>query len=147
MDDRRTHGHAAAQGLIFVDTNVLLDIVSDDAAWADWSTSQLEAADLGGGAVANAIVYAEFSLQYGSVTEVDRALAHLNVSIEPIPKEALFLAARANQIYRRAGGARPGVLSDFFVGAHAAVTGRSLLTRDAGRFRTYFPQLNVIAPN
>jgi predicted nucleic acid-binding protein len=132
--------------LIFVDTNVLLDIVSDDPVWADWSTARMEEADLAGGAVANDIVYAEFSLQYDTLNELDDALGGLNVRIEAIPKEALFLAARAHQNYRQAGGARAGVLSDFFVGAHAAVTGRTLLTRDARRYRTYFPQLELVAP-
>jgi predicted nucleic acid-binding protein len=132
--------------LIFVDTNVLLDIVSDDPLWADWSIARMEEADLAGGAVANDIVYAEFSLQYDSVAALDQALAGLDVRIEPIPTEALFLAARAHQIYRRTGGTRTGVLSDFFVGAHAAVTRRTLVTRDAARYRTYFPQLELIVP-
>jgi predicted nucleic acid-binding protein len=133
--------------LIFVDTNVLLDVVSDDPVWGDWSTARLEEADLGGGAVANDIVYAEFSRQHDSVAAVGQALEGLNVSIEPIPREALFLAARAHVLYWNATGARTGVLSDLFVGAHAAVTGRVLLTRDVGKYRTYFPQLELVVPN
>lgn len=132
--------------MIFVDTIVLLDIVSDDALWADWSTARMEEAVLAGGAVANDVVYSEFSLQYDSVAEVAAALEGLNVRIEPIPRAALLLAARAHQVYRRSGGVRTGVLSDFFIGAHAAVTQRVLVTRDATRYRTYFPQLKLIVP-
>lgn len=131
---------------IFVDTNVLLDIVVDDADWGDWSTAALEAAIAAGPVLINDIVYAELSARYAHIEEVDAFLAGVGLQRVAMPKGALFLAVKAYVNYRRAGGKRTGVLSDFFIGAHAATLGVPLLTRDKGRFRTYFPSLEVIAP-
>jgi predicted nucleic acid-binding protein len=129
-----------------VDTNVLLDVFTDDAQWADWSIQQLEAASLKGPLHINDIVYAELSVRFAAIEALDAALAEAGVSIAPMPRAALFLAAKAFQRYRTRGGAKSGVLPDFFIGAHAAVTGQLLLTRDARRYRTEFPGLELIAP-
>jgi predicted nucleic acid-binding protein len=108
---------------IFLDTNVLLDVVTDAGTWADWSQSQLEVWSLSGSLFVNDVVYAEFSVGYRRVEEVDAALADMGVELVAIPRAALFLAGKAFRSYRAAGGTRGGVLPDFFIGAHAAVAG------------------------
>ena len=133
--------------MIFVDTNVLLDVVTDDPNWGEWSTARMEEADLLGQLLANDIVYAEFSFNYASVEETDEALEGLGVTIAPTPRDALFLAGKAFRKYRSTDGAKTGVLPDFFIGAHAAVLGVPLLTRDVRRYRTYFPSLKLITPD
>jgi predicted nucleic acid-binding protein len=129
-----------------VDTNVLLDVVTDDPIWADWSIRQLDAASLKGPLAINDIVYAEVSVRFERIEDVEEVLEESAIAIAPIPREALFLAAKIFQRYRAAGGARQSVLPDFFIGAQAAVAGLPLLTRDARRYRTYFPSLSLIAP-
>jgi len=129
-----------------VDTNLLLDLVTDDPRWAEWSQRQLEAAALRGRLLINDVVYAELSIGFRRIEEVDRVLAGAGLTIAPIPRPALFLAGKVFQRYRAAGGTRTGVLPDFFIGAHAAVEGLTLLTRDARRFRRYFPTLSLITP-
>ncbi len=131
---------------IFVDTNVLLDIVVDDTDWGAWSTAALETAMAAGPVLINDIVYAELAARYARIEDVDAFVTGVGLQWAAMPKGALFLAAKAYTNYRRAGGLRTGVLSDFFIGAHAATLGVPLLTRDMGRFRTYFPRLEVIAP-
>lgn len=131
---------------VLVDSNVLLDVVTDDAAWADWSQRQLEACALRGSLVVNAVVYAELSIGFARIEELEAALSETGVAVAEIPRPALFLAGKAFRAYRRKGGARTGVLPDFFIGAHAAVAGWPLLSRDAGRYRSYFPTLELIAP-
>jgi len=133
--------------VIFVDTNVLLDLVTDDPTWADWSIAQLENASLGGTLWINDIVYAELAVRYDRIEEVDAFLDQAELELAPVPREALFLASKVFTQYRKAGGTRTGVLPDFFIGAHAAVSGLPLLTRDVGRYRTYFPTLTLIAPD
>lgn len=133
--------------MIFVDTNVLLDIVTDDPTWADWSIGQLENASLGGTLWINDIVYAELAVRYDRIEEVDALLDQAGLELAPVPREALFLASKVFTRYRKAGGTRTGVLPDFFIGAHAAVSGLPLLTRDVARYRTYFPTLTLIAPD
>lgn len=133
--------------MIFVDTNVLLDVVTDDPTWADWSIAQLENASLGGTLWINDIVYAELAVRYDRIEEVDAFLDQAGLELAPMPREALFLASKVFIRYRKAGGARTGVLPDFFIGAHAAVSGLPLLTRDVGRYRTYFPTLTLSAPD
>ncbi|NVD40046.1 type II toxin-antitoxin system VapC family toxin [Ensifer sp. HO-A22] len=133
--------------MIFVDTNVLLDVVTDDPTWADWSIAQLENASLGGTLWINDIVYAELAVRYDRIEEVDAFLNQAGLELAPVPRAALFLASKVFTRYRKAGGARTGVLPDFFIGAHAAVSGLPLLTRDVGRYRTYFPKLTLIAPD
>lgn len=130
-----------------VDTNVLLDLVTDDPVWADWSLAQLEAASLMGPLSINDVVYAELSVRYGRIEDLDRFLEAAGISMTTMPRAALFLAGKAFVQYRKAGGARAAVLPDFFIGAHAAVDQRPLLTRDVGRYRTYFPSLPLIAPD
>lgn len=132
--------------MILVDTNVLLDLASNDPVWADWSIDQLEAAASLGPVVINAVIYSEFSVGYERIEDIDGLLAETGIGWADIPREALFLAGKAFQTYRRQGGARTGVLPDFFIGAHAAVSDMTLLTRDAGRYRTYFPKVKLISP-
>jgi predicted nucleic acid-binding protein len=132
--------------MTLVDTNVLLDLVTDDAAWADWSQRQLEAAAIRGPVLINDVVYAELSVGFLRVEELEDALATALIETAPIPREALFLAGKMFLRYRGSGGSRTGVLPDFFIGAHAAVAQLALLTRDVGRYRTYFPTVQLIAP-
>lgn len=133
--------------MTLVDTNILLDVVTDDPAWADWSIRQLDAAASTGPLLINGVVYAEFSVRFDRSDDVDSVLAEGGFVWSEIPREALFLAGKAFRRYRAAGGARTGVLPDFFIGAHASVLGVPLLTRDAGRYRAYFPSVELIAPN
>jgi predicted nucleic acid-binding protein len=129
-----------------VDTNVLLDLVTDNADWAEWSQRQLEAAAVRGPVLINDVVYAELSVGFLRVEEVNDVLAAAQVEVAPIPREALFLAGKVFQRYRAGGGSRTGVLPDFFIGAHAAVAQLPLLTRDVRRYRSYFPTVRLIAP-
>ncbi|WEX90240.1 type II toxin-antitoxin system VapC family toxin [Sinorhizobium garamanticum] len=132
--------------MTLVDTNVLLDLVTDDAKWADWSIAQLEAASLAAPLLINDTIYAELSVRYGRIEDLDAFLDEAGLDMTPMPRAALFLAAKVFTQYRRAGGSRIGVLPDFFIGAHAAVSQIPLLTRDIGRYRTYFPSLALITP-
>ncbi len=132
--------------MILVDTNVILDVVEDDPQWAQWSQEQLDRAALNDRLCINAVIYAELSIAYATIEQLEAMLAHARFEMEPIPREALFLAGKAFMRYRRSQGGKTGVLPDFFIGAHAAVAGVSLLTRDARRYRTYFPKLVLIAP-
>lgn len=132
--------------MTLVDTSVLLDLVTDDTNWADWSLAQLEKASLEGPLLINQVVYAELAVRYERIEELEAFVASADLRIAAIPRAALFLAAKVFTQYRRAGGTRTGVLSDFFIGAHAAVEGLPLLTRDTGRYRIYFPSLRLIAP-
>jgi len=132
--------------MILVDTNVLLDVVTDHAEWADWSQRQLEAAAVRGPVLINDVVYAELSVGFLRLEELEEVLAIAQVDTAPIPREALFLAGKVFQRYRGGGGSRTGVLPDFFIGAHAAVAQIPLLTRDVRRYRTYFPNVPLIAP-
>jgi predicted nucleic acid-binding protein len=132
--------------VILVDTNVLLDLVTDDPNWSEWSLARLEEAALGGPVLINDVVYAETSIRYERIEDLDAMLAEARIDIAPTPRPALFLAGKVFQQYRAAGGVRTGILPDFFIGAHAAVEGWALLTRDARRYRAYFPKLTLIAP-
>ncbi|MGF9563398.1 type II toxin-antitoxin system VapC family toxin [Neorhizobium sp. JUb45] len=132
--------------MTLIDTNVLLDLVTDDRVWADWSIGQLEAASLVGPLLINDIVYAELAVRYERIEDLDAFLESAQLIIRPIPRAALFLAGKVFTRYRRAGGSRTGVLPDFLIGAHAAVERLPVLTRDIGRYRTYFPTLTLIAP-
>lgn len=133
--------------MILVDTNVLLDVVTDDPQWGDWSQHQLEAAALRERLAVNAVVYAELSIRYERIEELEEMLVSAEIVVAEIPHPALFLAGKVFRDYRRRGGARTGVLPDFFIGAHAAVAKAPLLTRDATRYRTYFPTTELIAPD
>ena len=132
--------------MTLVDTNVLLDIATNDPKWAAWSLRQLDAAAIRGPVLINAVVYAEFSIGYARIEEVDKVLADVDLKLAETPRSALFLAGKAFQRYRAQGGARTGGLPDFFIGAHAAVARFALLTRDARRYRAYFPGVELIAP-
>lgn len=132
--------------MILVDTNVLLDVVTDHPQWADWSQHRLEAAALTDRLAINAVVYAELCVGFRRIEEVETVLAKTRIGIEEIPREGLFLAAKAFQRYKGRGGTRTGVLPDFFIGAHAAVLGIPLLTRDARRYADYFPKLELLSP-
>jgi len=129
-----------------VDTNVLLDLVTNDAKWADRSIRQLDAAALKGPLVINYVVYAELSVRFAAIETLEDTLDEARVAVAPIPRAALFLAGKAFQRYRAAGGTRTGVLPDFFTGAHASVAGLALLTRDAQRYRSYFPAIDLVTP-
>jgi hypothetical protein len=129
-----------------VDTNVLLDLFTDDPIWADWSARQLRILSAQEALIVNPVVCAELSVGYDRVEDLDAALATAGVALVEIPRAALFLAGKAFQSYRARGGTRTGVLSDFFIGAHAAVEALSLLTRDTRRYRSYFPTITLIAP-
>lgn len=132
--------------MLLVDTNVLVDVVQDDPRWADWSISQLRAQAQIHELAINPVVYAELSLSFSTLEALDAVVARMELSVQEIPKPALFLAGKAFGRYRRRGGSKAQVLPDFFIGAHAAVCGWPLLTRDAARFRSYFPSLEVLAP-
>lgn len=132
--------------MTLVDTNVLLDIARDDAVWFAWSSARLNERAAWGPLLINDVVYAEVSATFEQMEETEAFLRGAGLKLERTPRPALFLAARAHLRYRRRGGTRHGVLSDFFIGAHAAVRGLPLLTRDPRRYRDYFPALRVIAP-
>ncbi len=132
--------------MTLVDSSVLLDVVTDGEVWADWSQAQLERAALRGPLIINDVVYAEISTRFTSAEAVDSMLLDLSVDVAPMPRSALFLAGKAYLQYRASGGTRTGVLADFFIGAHAAVEALPLLTRDARRYRHYFPTVALIAP-
>lgn len=132
--------------MLLVDTNVLVDVLQDDPQWADWSIGQLRAQAKLHELVVNPVIYAELSLSFSTIEALDAVMTRLELSTKEIPKAALFLASKAFAQYRRRGGNKTQVLPDFFIGAHAAVQGWPLLTRDASRFRTYFPSLEVLAP-
>ncbi len=133
--------------MTLVDTNILLDVVTDDPDWADWSIEQLETAALRGPLLINDIVYAELAVRYGRIERLETFLSEAGLDIVAMPRSALFLAGKVFQKYRKAGGSRSGVLPDFFIGAHAAVDRLDLLTRDTARYRTYFPTVTLIAPD
>lgn len=132
--------------MTLIDSNVLIDLLIDDPKWFDWSLAHLEQAALRGPLLINDIVYAETSTRYPAIEDFESALDVGKVTVVPTPRMALFLAGKAFTKYRRAGGIRTGVLPDFFIGAHAAVDELPLLTRDARRYRHYFPTVMLIAP-
>jgi predicted nucleic acid-binding protein len=132
--------------MLLVDTNVLVDVLQNDPQWADWSIAQMRAQSSLHALVINPIIYAEVSLSFSTLEALDDVVGTLALELREIPRPALFLAAKAFAQYRRRGGSKLQVLPDFFIGAHAAVEGWPLLTRDARRFKTYFPTLEVLAP-
>lgn len=132
--------------MTLVDSNVLLDVVTDEQVWGDWSQDQLEQAALKGSLVINDVIYAEVSTRYETIGALESMLLDLKIDVVPIPHEALFVAGKAFLQYRASGGIRTSVLPDFFIGAHAAVEQLPLLTRDRRRYRSYFPTVQLIAP-
>lgn len=132
--------------MLLVDTNVLVDVLENDPQWADWSIGQLRAQAKIRRLAINPIIYAELSLAFSTVEALDQVLDDLGLVMVEMPRPALFLAGKAFVRYRRQGGTKTNVLGDFFIGAHAAVAGHPVLTRDTGRYTAYFPSVMLIAP-
>ncbi len=132
---------------VLVDSNVLLDLMTADADWLSWSRNALQEAADRFTLIINPVIYAEVSVRYSRIEALDAVLPRSMFDREPIPFEAAFLAGKAFQTYRKQGGSRRSPLPDFFIGAHAAIAGHRLLTRDLARYRTYFPKLPLIAPS
>jgi predicted nucleic acid-binding protein len=129
-----------------VDANVLLDVLTEDAAWFDWSASMIEQAAHQGPLVINLVIYAEVSIGFTRIEDLDEALPPRYYRRTELPWAAGFLAGKAFVRYRRAGGVRRAPLPDFYIGAHAAIAGLTLLTRDVQRYRKYFPTVRLITP-
>ena len=132
--------------MILVDTNVLLDVFADDAEWSDWSQDRLDSASATDTLAINSVIYSELSIAFDRIEELEAVIKEASLTIEEIPREALFLAGKAFLRYRRSRGTKKSVLPDFYIGAHAAVMQWPLLTRDVTRYRSYFPTVSLIAP-
>lgn len=131
---------------VLVDSNVLLDIATNDPAWGDWSAHALAEAVECTTLIVNPIIYAEVSIGYTTIEALDAALPATLYQREPLPWAAGFLAGKCFLRYRRRGGSRTSPLPDFYIGAHAAIGQHALLTRDAARYRSYFPSIEILAP-
>ncbi len=131
---------------LMVDSNVLLDVMTEDPAWFGWSTRTLEECGQGHILVINPIIYAEVSVGFDRIEDLDAALPPGMLQCRPLPLAAAFLAGKCFLTYRRRGGERHSTLPGFFIGAHAAVENMTLITRDASRYRTYFPKVKLITP-
>ena len=131
---------------VLVDSDVLLDVATDDPTWGGWSSATLASVADGSVLVVNALIYAEVSIGFASIEALEEALPGHLYRREPLPYEAAFLAGKVFLLYRQRGGVRRSPLPDFYIGAHAAVSSYRLLTRDAARYRTYFPGLDLISP-
>jgi len=131
---------------VLVDSNVLLDILTEDSRWFEWSSNALADAAEEATLVINPIIYAEVSIGFVRIEELEEALPVSHYRRDALPWEAGFLAGKCFLAYRRRRGTRATPLPDFYIGAHAAVTGMDLLTRDAARYKTYFPRLRLISP-
>lgn len=129
-----------------IDSNILIDLFDEESEWRDWSDAMVYAAGKRGDVVINPLIFAEVSAGFDSLEEVDALLSPPFFKREPLPWEAAFLAGRAFWLYRQRGGTRTSPLPDFYIGAHAAVAGHTLLTRDSRRYRHYFPKLRIVAP-
>jgi predicted nucleic acid-binding protein len=129
-----------------VDSNVILDVATEDPSWFDWSATRLGELAEDHVLIVNPIVYAEVSVGFATIEALDAALPPDRFRREALPWEAAFLAGKCFERYRRGGGRKRSPLPDFYIGAHAALRSMALLTRDPGRYRTYFPTLQVIAP-
>ena len=132
--------------MVLVDTNVILDLVGNDPLWANWSQQQLETASLQNSLCINSVIYAELSIAFDKIEDLEGVLKQGEFRVEAIPREALFLAGKTFIRYRKQRGTKAGVLPDFFIGAHAAVAGWPLLTRDTRRYASYFPTVPLITP-
>ncbi|MDF3605835.1 DNA-binding protein [Paracoccus sp. DMF-8] len=131
---------------VLVDSNILLDIATNDPVWSSWSADQLRRAGQGARMVINPIIYAELSVSHSRIEQLDALLPDDVFHREDLPGRAAFLAGKAYLGYRRRGGERRSPLPDFYIGAHAAIRGYRLLTRDRGRYATYFPTVDLISP-
>jgi predicted nucleic acid-binding protein len=132
--------------VVLIDSCVVTDLADPDSAWFEWSASTLERLDRDNTLVINPIVYAECSVGFERIEEVEALFEHLGFAMRPLPREALFLAGKAFLQYRQRQGRKGNVLPHFFIGAHAAVAGFRLITRDKGHFSTYFPSVDLILP-
>ena len=132
--------------MLLVDTNVLVDVLENAPAWADWSIGQLRAQSKVHRLAINPVIYAELSLTFSTVEALDNTIEELGLVLIEVPRPALFLAGKAFVRYRRQGGNKNNVLADFFIGAHAAVSRYPLLTRDTRRYTTYFSDVQLVAP-
>ena len=132
---------------MLVDTNVLIDVLSNEPQWADWSIHQLRVQSKIHVLKINSIIYAELSCTFKKVEDLDEVLQVMGLKFNQIPKPALFLAGKAFQSYRQQGGVKNSILADFFIGAHAAVSRLPVLTRDTQRYQTYFPTVKLVSPN
>ena len=132
--------------MTLIDTNVVLDVVTNDRHWLDWSVHQLDIAATRGHVAINQVIYAEISVRYNMIERLEAFLTGVRLVVVPIPRAALFLAGKAHLRYRASGGTKTGVLPDFFIGAHAAVARMPLVTRDVRRYRSYFPTIELITP-
>jgi predicted nucleic acid-binding protein len=137
---------AAIRPATLVDSCVLLDVITGDEQWADWSAEQIAVAMDTGRVVINALIYAEVSVGYETVEELDDLLPSGDYEREPLPYVAGFAAGKAFLRYRRGGGDKRSPMPDFYIGAHAAIAGYRLLTRDVRRYRTYFPTIDIVGP-
>lgn len=137
---------AAIRPATLIDSCVLLDVITGDEQWADWSAWRIAAVIDEGRAVINPIIFAEVSVGYETVEELDELLPAADYEREPLPYPAGFAAGKAFLRYRRRGGQKRSPMPDFYIGAHAAIAGYRLLTRDVSRYRTYFPTIDIIAP-
>ncbi|MBE2220363.1 MAG: PIN domain-containing protein [Anaerolineae bacterium] len=131
---------------VIVDSNVILDIFLDDPNWAEWSEKTLNQYGASGSLYINPIIYTEVSIGFHRIEELEAVMEAAGFQMLTIPKEALFLAGKAFMAYRNNRGTKSSTLSDFFIGAHAAVLGIALITRDTARYRTYFPTVSLIMP-
>jgi len=131
---------------MMVDSSVLLDVLTEDPAWFEWSSRTLEETAENHILVINPIIYAEVSIGFDRIEDLDAALPESMIERRPIPLTAAFLAGKCFLKYRQRGGQKQSTLPDFFIGAHAAVEKMGLVTRDAARYRTYFPRLKLISP-
>ncbi len=129
-----------------VDSNVLIDLLTQDVVWYEWSANAIKSAANESALAINALIYAEVSATFRTIDDLDFALPESHYRRLLLPYDAAFAAGRAFVEYRKSGGARTSPLPDFYIGAHAAVAGFRLLTRDARRYRTYFPSVELIAP-
>jgi predicted nucleic acid-binding protein len=133
--------------MLIVDTNILVDVLQDDAQWAEWSVGQLRAQSKVHDLVINPIIYAELSLMFESLESLDDTIDRMELRFQELPHASLFLAGKAFVRYRRDGGTKQNVLADFFIGAHAAVQRCAILTRDVRRYRSYFPTVDLLVPH
>ena len=133
--------------VVLVDSNVILDVLTEDPEWYEWSATALEKHGEASVLAINPIIYAEVSMGFDRIEDLDEALPPIYFRRASLPWEAGFLAGKCFVKHRRRGGSNISPLPDFYIGAHAAVSGMSLLTRDAARYRNYFPRLTVLAPD
>jgi hypothetical protein len=132
--------------MVLVDTNVLVDVLERDPQWFEWSIGQMRLLSMTHPLAINAVIYAELASTYTSSAILDEKIATMNLVFENIPRNAAFLAGKAYVLYRRQHGTKSNVLPDFFIGAHAAVLGCPLLTRDRKRYEAYYPSVRLITP-